>query len=229
MADTRTAAKARGGLAPSGDVDLCGRPKEAFRRLWGTLFYSGRAAGKTVMVCSAERSDAAPRTACGLATAGSELGGAARVALLDLDLRSPRIHRLLHAARLPGVAEVVTGACSLVAAARYVRPGLDVFPAGDVAGREEQILVSDRLATFVADVSAEYDYVLATAARVTHYPDAQILAGLLRQVLIVSDPAEEARRAAGKARKLLERAGGRSAGVVICSSPAPQEPTDTDG
>jgi tyrosine-protein kinase Etk/Wzc len=190
--------------------------------LWQSLFYSGRTTGKTVLVCAARPGDSASVTACGLAAAGSQLGAGIRIALADLDLRRPRVHRLLHTAHVPGVTEVVTGGLRAANAVKHVRPGLDVYPSGHVADRADSILHSDRLAGLLSELSLKYDHVLVSAASAAAHGDVEILAGLVRDVLLVAAPGRGARKESVRARKRIEAAGGRVAGVATYGN-APAE------
>jgi capsular exopolysaccharide synthesis family protein len=191
------------------------RAYDFFRGLWASLFYSGRTTGKIVLVCSPGRREGASTIACGLAIAGSEPAGVARVALVDLNLRMPNIHRMLRIEPDPGVAEVIADGEQPESIIRPNSPSLDVYPAGNVRGRVLEILRAKRLGSFLEDLASAYDYVLVDAAPVNQFPDAQVLAGAIKEALLVARTQRTPREAVAQAKKRLEAGGGRVVGLVL--------------
>ncbi len=192
-----------------------GQTEEVFRRLWASLFYSGRAVGKSVMVCSADEGEGASTMACGLALAGSTPAGAARVALVDFNLRSPSVHRLLRVRQNPGVCEVLAGTLAAEAAAQRVNTSLDVYAVGQPAGQLPSVLRSDKLSGFLSTLADGYDHVLVDVAAVNHYPDAQVLASAVKDAVLVAHTDRTPREAVGQAKRRLETCGGRVVGLVL--------------
>jgi succinoglycan biosynthesis transport protein ExoP len=192
-----------------------GQTEEVFRRLWASLFYSGRPIGKAVLICSADEGEGASTIACGLALAGSTPAGAARVALVDFNLRDAVLHRLLKVQPSPGVAEVLLDDVAAEAAAQRVNTSLDVYTVGNATGRLLQVLRSRRLSEFLSTLTDGYDHVLVDAAAVNHYPDAQGLAAVIKDVVLVAHSERTPREAVGQAKKRLESSGGRLVGLVL--------------
>ena len=104
---TQTTAQAIPNGQPA-KASLSPRAQDTFSSLWASLFYSGKTSGNAVMVCSAVRQEGASTTACALSLAGSIPAGADRVALVDFNLRTPWIHRILKLKEGPGVSEIIT-------------------------------------------------------------------------------------------------------------------------
>ena len=190
-----------------------GQTEEVFRQLWASLFYSGRPVGRSVMVCSADEGEGASTIACGLALAGSTLDGSARVALVDFNLRDPAIHRLLRVPQTPGISEVLTQNLPAESAAQRVNTSLDVYAVGNATGRLLEVLRSDKLSGFLSTLAEGYDHVLVDVAAVNHYPDAQVLAGVVKDVVLVAHTDRTPREAVAQAKKRLETSGGQSGGV----------------
>jgi len=201
--------------SPAVSASLKGKAEDIFRGLWASLFYSGRVGGKTVLTCSADRREGASTIACGLALAGSDPEGASRVALVDLNLRHPAVHKLLGLKEGPGVAEIVLEGNDPASAAQSVSGGLDVYTCGNAAGRSLAVLRNPRLAEFLAQLVERYDYVLIDAAPANPFPDAQVLAGIVKDVLLVARTEQTPREAVALAKKRLESGGARIAGVVL--------------
>jgi capsular exopolysaccharide synthesis family protein len=192
-----------------------GQTEEVFRGLWASLFYSGRPVGKAVLVCSADEGEGASTIACGLALAGSTPAGSARVALVDFNLRDPVVHRLLRVKPTPGVSEVLLDDLAPEAAAQRVNTSLDVYAVGNTTGRLLNVLRSTRLGDFLSTLADGYDHVLIDVAAVNHYPDAQGLANVVKDVVLVAHTDRTPREAVAQAKKRLESSAGRVVGLVL--------------
>lgn len=191
------------------------KAEEVFRGLWASLFYSGNAVGKSVLICAANQHEGASTIACGMALAGSESVGEASVALVDFNLRRPAIHRILRINEGPGIGDVIAGDLAIESTAQRVGNALDVYTVGTVNGRILDMLRSDSLGRFIETLCSRYDRVLVDAAAVNHYPDAQVLAGAVRDIVLVANSEQTPREAVAQAKKRLESGGGRVVGVVL--------------
>lgn len=195
-------------------ASLSPKAEEIFRGLWASLFYSGKAIGKAVLICSADSGEGASTIACGLALAGSTPAGSARVALVDFNLRKPSLHKMLGVNPSPGVGDVITGRAAPEDAAQRVNTSLDVYASG-AADRRPEVLRSDKLVEFFAVLRDGYDRVLVDVASVNHYPDAAVLAGIINDAVLVAHSDHTPREAVAQAKKRLESGGGRLAGIVL--------------
>ena len=191
------------------------KTEDIFRSLWASLFFSGKVSNKAVMVCSASRREGATTIATSLAVVGSVPAGNARVALVDMNLRNPYVHRELKLDAGPGVAEIITEGVEPEAAARRVSSGLDVYTAGDVKGKTLDILRSDGLKRFLDMLCEGYDHVLVDVAPANAFPDAQVLAGILPEILLVCHSEQVPREVVAQAKKRLESGGGKLVGLVM--------------
>ena len=191
------------------------RAAEAFRQLWASLFYSGRMTGKSVLVCSAGRHEGASTIASGLALAGGEPGGVARVALVDLNFRNPSLHGLLGLAQSPGIGEILLNGTSIEEAAKTVNENLDVYTVGNVESRVLGILKNDKLAKFVSQLENTYDNIVIDVAAVNHFPDAQVLAGVVKNTVLVAHTEQTPREVVAEAKKRIEASGGALVGLVL--------------
>lgn len=201
--------------SPALEASLRGRAEEFFCGLWASLFHSGRVVGKSVMICSAARAEGATTVACGLALAGSMPPGEPKVALVDLDLRHGNLHKILRLERTLGVSEIVLEGMDPKIAAQNVKAGVDVYTAGNVGDRALEILRSDALGGFLNHLSGAYDRVLLDVAAVNTYPDAQVLASIIKDVVLVAHTEQTPREAVAQAKKRLEAGGGRIVGLVL--------------
>jgi capsular exopolysaccharide synthesis family protein len=200
---------------PAPKAHLDGKSEEIFRGMWASLFYSGRTTGKTVLISSAARKEGTSTVACGLALSGSGPAGGARVALVDFNLRNPALHKILGLAQSPGVADVLVKGQDIESAAKAVNDNLDVYTVGDIGKQSLGLLRSEVVEKFFAQLAEKYDYVLVDSAATNHFPDSQVLAGVLKEVVLVVHSDLTPREAVSQAKKRILSGGGKLAGLVM--------------
>ncbi len=200
-----------------------GRPEEIFRSLWASVFYAAPEAPRSVLVCSANRQEGATTVACALALAGAGSvaapggeSGPDRVVLVDLNLHNPAVHKQLNLSDGGGVSDVLVGEKPLADVLRHVGPGkLDVLTVGTRRDRLLEVLRQDRVRDFLADLERHYGHVIIDTAPANMYPDAQVLAGVVRSAVLVAQSQQTARESLQVARKCIEAGGGKVLGVVL--------------
>jgi len=190
------------------------KAEDIFRGLWASLFNSGPAERKGVVVCSANRQEGASTIACGLALAGSE-PSSGRVALVELNLRAPSLGKVFRTDGGPGIGEVILDGLPAEQAARPINSAMDLYPVGQVGDRILDVLRSDALGEFLNKLTQSYGQVLVDVAAVNEFPDAAIVASRIPDVLLVVHADQTPREAVALAKKRLEGAGGKLAGVVL--------------
>ena len=196
-------------------ASLSKRSSEVFRGIWASLFYSGQASGNGLVLTSSSRGEGATTMACGLALSGSGPDAGAKVALVDFNLRSPEVHKLLGVNQSPGVAEVLLGGQDVASVAQQVNENLHVITAGNTAGKSLELLKSKALNTFFERLLTDYDYVIVDAAPANAFPDAQILSGVLKEAALIVRSDEIPREAVAQAKKRIESGGGKVVGVIL--------------
>lgn len=201
--------------AGSHNARLSPRASELFHGMWASVFYSGRTTGKTILLTSAARREGVSTIACGLGLTDSDVEGSPRVALVDFNLRNPAIHRMLSLREGPGLVEALADGLSPEQSAQKVNRNLDVFTVGAIGSRSLEVLRSDAVEKFFAQLNETYDYVLVDSAAANHYPDAQVLGGVLKDVVLVVHSDLTPREAVAQAKKRIEAGGGRIVGLVL--------------
>ncbi len=191
------------------------KAQDVFKGLWASLFYSGKGGVKSVVVCAADRQEGTSVTAAGLALAGSTPAGLARVALVDFNLRNPALDDMLQIKGGAGLTEVVLEDLPLEQAARSINPGLDVYPVGNVGQRALEIIRSDGTKNFFRQLGEKYDHVIVDASAVNSFPEGQVLAGILKNILLVTHTEQTPREAVAQAQKRIEAGGGNLMGIVL--------------
>uniref|UniRef100_A0A831TGD0 Capsular exopolysaccharide family protein n=1 Tax=Thermorudis peleae TaxID=1382356 RepID=A0A831TGD0_9BACT len=177
---------------------------EAYRSLRAAIVFAG---GDSPLV--------AANLAAALALAGD------RVALVDANLRTPRLHGLLGRSNDAGLAEWL---CShdpeaplpLVATA-YDRllfvPAGSLSPAGAV--NPADLLSQPRFAAFLEKVCREVAYTVIDTAPAPDFGDALAIAPRVDGVVLLVRSGHTRRTAAQSAKQALERVGARLLGVVM--------------
>lgn len=208
VADSKDpAAMLLGRLAPKS------APVEAFRALrTGLHFAAAREQRKILMVTSSLPNEGKTTISANLAVVLAQTG--ARVLLLGCDLRRPGLYDMFHTPREPGLADLLTGG-----AKGYVHsiPGttLDLISAGTVPPNPAELLGAERMKKFLAFVRERYDHIVIDAPPVLPVTDAQILAHLVDDVMIVVEPCRVPRKAARRMVETLRAADANIVGVAM--------------
>ena len=125
------------------------------------------------------------------------------------------MHTMLNLKPAPGITEIIAESLDPATAVQRVTSGLDVYVAGQAAGRSLKILRSAAVREFFQVLQEGYDHIVVDAAPVNLFPDVQILAGTIHDVVLVSHTEQTPREAVAQAKKRLEAGGGKLAGLVM--------------
>jgi capsular exopolysaccharide synthesis family protein len=197
-----------------GDVGVSGADDyyELRRRLIGSAVGD---AIKTVLVASALHGEGASSTACLLAKAMADRGRA-RALLVDLNLRTPSLWRMLGAKQRQGLTSVVTGERTLN---EVVQPtpheGVHLITAGNGYANAIDVIDNAKTLETVSDLGHHADVVFIDAAPVTLYPDARALAPLVDGVILVVEADVTPVAVANRAVEIIRDTGANLLGVVL--------------
>lgn len=101
-----------------------------------------------------------------------------RVALLEFDLRKPRISSMLQINREPGITNFLVGQAEIASIVQPV-PGneyLYVLPAGVIPPNPTELILNGQLEKLIANLKSRFDYVIIDTAPVGLVTDARLLA-----------------------------------------------------
>jgi Mrp family chromosome partitioning ATPase len=170
---------------------------------------------RTVLVVSALHGEGASSTACLLARAMADRGRS-RALLVDLNLRTPSLSRMLKAPGKDGITSVVTGGRP-IAEVTQVTPfdGVRVVTAGNGYAHAIDVIDNARTLETVGDLGRLSDVVFIDAAPVTLYPDARALAPLVDGVILVIEADITPVAVANRAVELIRDTGANLLGVVL--------------
>jgi len=185
---------------------------ELRRRLVGSAVGD---AVRTVLVVSALHGEGASSTACLLARAMADRGRA-RALLVDLNLRTPSLSRMLKAHGKDGITTVVGGVRTIedvTQATPY--DGVRVVTAGNGYAHAIDVIDNARTLETIGDLGRHADVVFLDTAPVTLYPDARAIAPLVDGVILVVEADVTPVAVANRAVELIRDTGANLLGVVL--------------
>ena len=161
---------------------------------------------KSVVVTSALRGEGKTVTACNLALALASIAAGKRIALLDLDLRSPSIARAMATVPIAGVEEVFGGKRSLGSVRiRTDVPSLDVFPVGEPVAEAHELLARPEVGKVLRELENRYDLVVCDAPPVLPVPDVPLILSHVGACLLVAGAGSTQQSAFREMLELLPR------------------------
>lgn len=204
-------------FAPSGSVSS---EVEAFRMLRISLAFSWGDGPCTLVVTSAAPQEGKTLIAANLAVTFAR--GGARVLLVDCDIHRPRLHRVFHASRAPGLMDLLRSGVSdtqlnprLTAIRTTGIDRLSFLPCGAAPQENPELREPAMLRGMLNQLRTEFDVILLDTPPVLVSADAATLAASADGVIMVVRAGQTDRGAADIARQRVVSAGGRVLGVVL--------------
>ncbi len=191
------------------------RAAEAYRQLQTNLqFLDVDQPPRVLMVSSSVAGEGKTTVAVNLAIALSEAGQ--RVAIVEADLRRPRVTSYLGLVAGVGLTQVLTGQADLDDVQQPFGDGrLTVIGAGPAAPNPAQLLASASMASLLAKLRTGYDYVIVDAPPLLPVADSTGLALLTDGVLLVVRHGNTTQDQLKQTRATLERVGAKTFGTVL--------------
>jgi protein-tyrosine kinase len=141
--------------------------------------------------------------------------GAASICAVDANLRSPALHSYFGTANRRGLAEAIRQVGPI---RKFLElgpsPNLLVLSAGMNAD-PSLLLTSERFRERVAELRAEFEFLIFDAPPAGHANDTAVLGGLLDGVVLVVGAHSTRREAARKAKEILDKGNVRLLGTVL--------------
>ncbi|MBT1624261.1 polysaccharide biosynthesis tyrosine autokinase [Curtobacterium flaccumfaciens pv. oortii] len=197
-----------------------GPTAETFRRLRTNLQFLeiGRPT-RSFLVTSSIPGEGKTTTIANTALALAENG--LRVALVDADLRRPRIADVMGVDGTAGLTDVLIGRLELEDAEQpWGRDGLVVLPSGAVPPNPTELLGSGAMAAVIAELERRYDVVLVDAPPLLPVADAAVLTKLTGGALLVTAMHRTTRKQLAGARAALADVGCTAVGTIMTMAKA---------
>ncbi len=192
---------------------------ESFRTLRTNLqFLDIEGASRTFVITSSVPGEGKSTTAANLAISLAETG--AKVALVDGDLRLPRVEEYMGIEGAVGLTDVLIGRAELAdVLQKWGRGMLFVLPSGRIPPNPSELLGSKNMANLLAVLAAEFDYVIIDAPPLLLVTDAAVVSKLAGGAILVVASGRTKRAEIAGAVRALEHSGSSLLGVVVTMLP----------
>lgn len=190
---------------------------EAFRTVRTSLLLSfPEAPPHDILITSSRPGEGKTFTACNLAISLAQMQK--RVALVDADMRNPRIHHIWNVPNEIGLSGFLTSDAPLedVLLPTNVK-GLSLIPSGRKTPRPAELLSSTRMEHLIQGLRQNFDHVILDTPPLMPVADSFILAAKCSCVVMVIRGGETPREVVQMARQKLEKSDAVLAGVVLNS------------
>ena len=160
--------------------------QEAYRALRTRLLRLRSAQGlRSIVVTSAVQGEGKTMTSLNLAMCCSQLHDM-RVLLVDTDIRSHGLTRVIGSPEGPGLSEVLAGTCAPEKAILATDlPNLHILPGGTPSMPPAELLASKRFQEFISWATENFRLVLLDAPPVLNLADVEIITAACDGVLVV--------------------------------------------
>jgi capsular exopolysaccharide synthesis family protein len=192
---------------------------ESFRTLRTNLQFVNLDAGpRTFVVTSSLPGEGKSTTTANLAIALSEAG--ARVAIVDGDLRLPRLAEYMGLEGAAGLTDVLIGRANLTdVIQRWGKAQLYVLPAGRIPPNPSELLGSRAMVSMLAVLGEQFDFVLIDAPPLLPVTDAAILSRLTAGAIVIAAAGRTKRNELDAALTSLDHIGSKVLGIVMTMLP----------
>ncbi len=170
---------------------------------------------KTILVCSALHGEGASSVSCVLAKSIAD-AGRSHALLVDLNLRTPALWRLMNAPGQHGFMNVIADTKRIdevMQATEY--DGVSVITAGTGRLNAVDVVDNERTLEIVSGFSRLADVVFIDGAPITLYPDSRALAPLVDGVIVVVEADTTPVGVANKAAEIIRETGANILGAVL--------------
>ncbi len=190
---------------------------EAYRSLRTNIMFSNEEQPPQVLLfTSSAVQEGKTLTGANLGVVFAQTGE--RMLIIDCDMRRPTMHRIFSLRRTPGLANLLSGDCTIDQA---VVPtdilNLSVLPAGEIPANPSELLASQKMRELLMELRGSYDRILLDTPPVVAVTDAAILSRLVDAVGVVIASGKVHRREVRNAFQQLHNVRASVMGVILNS------------
>lgn len=168
---------------------------------------------KTILITAASTGEG--KTSMTLALASYLASTGRKTIVVDADILTPDVARLADIADAPGLTEVLTGKAELSSVIYRDARGISIIPAGSFTGGKVDLMTSNKFKSILETLKGNYDYVLVDSAPVLASTDAETVAALVDQVIMVVAYAKTSKKDLKKAAETLRQFAAEVPSVII--------------
>ncbi len=198
--------------------DPTGPAAEAFRTLRASLQYVAvDDDARIIQIASAHSADGKTTVSANLALALAQAGRS--VAVIDADLRRPRIHELFGVPQVPGLTSAIIGSAPLDQCVQKI-PGAGngnawVMPSGPLPPGPSELLGSKATKSIITKIAKLVDFVIIDTPPVLAVADTVVLSQHVHASILVVDAKKTTRADVVEAFERLQQAGSPVVGTVL--------------
>lgn len=174
--------------------------------------------GRSYVISSAGPSEGKSTTTANLAIALAEAGS--RVALLDGDLRLPKVAEYMGLEGGAGLTDVLIGRAEVAdVLQRWGTGQLYVLPSGKVPPNPSELLGSKAMGELMSTLHEHFDFVLIDAPPLLLVTDAAVISKRTNGTVLVAASGSTRKQGLEAAIRTLEAAGGDLRGIIVTMLP----------
>ena len=177
------------------------------------MFMSPDMPQKTLLVTSAGPSEGKTTVACSIAIALAQTGQ--RVALIDCDLRRPRIQRIFNVDSTLGITSALLDHDLADTVQETIVPNLFVIPSGPIPPNPAELLHTERFKALLKEAERLFDRVVIDSPPVAAVTDPTILSTIADGTILVVRAFKTRKELARHAIRSIQDVGGRLVGAVL--------------
>ena len=190
---------------------------ESYRGLRTNLQFLGLdRAIRVIQLTSSMAGEGKTTTSTNLAVVLAQAGH--RVALVDADLRRPRVHEVFGVPQTPGFTDLLLGMDANEVVNQVDIDGgnrLSVYASGTIPSNPSEMLSGRRVSQLLNEMGGHYDYVIVDSAPVLPVSDSVALAGSVDGVLVVAHAGRVTEADVAETVERLDRIGAPILGLVL--------------
>ncbi len=188
--------------------------EEEYERIRANLLAAGNGDGPRAFVVTGSIAGEGATTTAALL--GMTLAAEGPTVLVDGNLRTPTLGRLLHTRNLYGLSDILTSETPLGACLRESDvPGLWVLPAGATHPKPVQLFTSPAFSNLVEQLKRRFSFVIFDCPPLSVYSEGVYVATKVDGVVMVVHAEKTPVEVAYRTKVQLERAGARILGALL--------------
>ena len=169
---------------------------------------------QTILITSPGPGEGKSTTVANLAVTFSQMG--TKTLLIDADFRRPILHSLFGIEKEPGITNYLAGKIHLEGIIRKTPvENLDLVTCGVIPPNPSELLASQRMKEFIAELKNRYQMILFDTPPVIVVTDAMVLALLLDGVVLVASSGQTSQAGMSRAKTILENVNAKVMGAVL--------------